>query len=74
MIFRLFDNVVHTWDLARSLGGDEHVDDQLVDLTYEQILPHLALWRDAGHMAQALPVADIDSTQTRLLRLCGRDC
>jgi hypothetical protein len=42
VIFRLFDNVVHTWDLARALGVEEQINEMLVSVTYDKILPHHA--------------------------------
>ena len=33
--FRLGDLVLHGWDLARSVGGDEHMDDELVAIVWD---------------------------------------
>ena len=37
--FRIGDNTVHAWDLARATGGDESLDDQLVELIWESMQP-----------------------------------
>ena len=37
--FRIGDNLVHSWDLARSTGGDETLDEELVELVWESVQP-----------------------------------
>jgi uncharacterized protein (TIGR03086 family) len=72
-VFRLWDNVVHTWDLASALGTDATIDEVLVAFTMEQIAPHLDMYRSLGAVAQPSEVEAADcSLQSRLLRLSGR--
>lgn len=66
------DLVIHTWDLARAVGGDERLPDDLVavataamaDVGPDQRIPGLY-----GQIVESPPGAD---AQTRLLALSGR--
>ena len=42
------DLLVHTWDLARATGGDEHLDDELVAHTLHSMTPFDEVLRDHG--------------------------
>ena len=67
------DHVVHTWDLARATGGDEHLDPELVDFAYGYLAPQAENWRAAGAFGPAIkPPAGADR-QAELLALTGRD-
>ena len=66
------DHVIHTWDLARALGVEEHLDSGLVDFAYRSLSPQAEGWRSAGVLGPAVEVAPDASTQTRLLALAGR--
>ena len=37
--FIIADLLVHTWDLARAVGGNEHLNDELVAQVYEAMKP-----------------------------------
>ena len=37
--FRIGDNLVHAWDLARGAGVDETLDDELVAMVWESVQP-----------------------------------
>ena len=37
--FRIGDNLVHAWDLARGAGIDETLDDELVAMVWESVQP-----------------------------------
>ncbi|NCY15580.1 MAG: TIGR03086 family protein [Actinobacteria bacterium] len=37
--FRIGDNLVHAWDLARATGGDESLDDEVVAIVWENVQP-----------------------------------
>jgi uncharacterized protein (TIGR03086 family) len=66
------DALIHSWDLARAIGGDEALDAELVELTYESILPIADQLQATGmYAAPVLVSADAD-LQTRLLALFGR--
>ncbi|MGQ0617993.1 MAG: TIGR03086 family metal-binding protein [Acidimicrobiia bacterium] len=65
---------VHAWDLARAIGADEKLNEDLVRTIFEKTRPQLELWRRAGLTGfdDAVPVADDADVQTRLIALVGR--
>ena len=68
----IFDLVVHSWDLARGIDGDEKIDPELVDAVYSRIEPEAATLVASGLFDAPVPVpADCDE-QTRLIALTGR--
>ncbi len=67
------DHVVHTWDLARATGGDEHLDPDLVDFALGYLAPQADMWREAGAFGPAVKVPVSIDRQTELLALTGRD-
>jgi|GEM_PF-170950 len=67
------DHVVHTWDLARATGGDEHLDPELVDFALGYLEPQADDWRAAGAFGPAVRVPPGADRQTELLALTGRD-
>jgi uncharacterized protein (TIGR03086 family) len=66
------DLLVHTWDLARSTGGDEHLDDALVEHTAAHMSPLDDVLREHGFGPKVTAPADADA-QTQLLCFLGRD-
>lgn len=66
------DAVVHTWDLARAVGGDEALDEELVSLVHERTAPQVASLAESGLFDPPVPVADDADLQTRMLALFGR--
>lgn len=64
--------LVHTWDLARAVGGDETLDREAVVRTHESLRPHYAALQatNAFRPQDALP-ADADP-QTAFLYFTGR--
>ncbi|MEY2477655.1 MAG: hypothetical protein QOG87_2970 [Actinomycetota bacterium] len=72
--FRFTDYTVHSWDLARAIGGDETLDPELVAVVYEAMLPMAGFIGKTGQFG-AGPSDDVDeqaSLQYRLLDLSGR--
>ncbi len=67
-----FDIAIHTWDLARAVGADEHLELGLVEFCHERMAPQLEQWRAAGAFGEAVPVPDGADLQTRLLAMTGR--
>ncbi|HEV3213224.1 MAG TPA: TIGR03086 family metal-binding protein [Acidimicrobiales bacterium] len=65
------DLLVHTWDLARATGGDEHLDPALVTHTYAAMTPFDEVLRSHG-FADKVPVEEDADEQTRLLCFLGR--
>ncbi len=66
------DALIHSWDLARGIGGDEELDSELVDLVYERTLPIAAHLHETGLFAPPVPVPADASLQTQLLAIFGR--
>jgi uncharacterized protein (TIGR03086 family) len=65
------DLLVHTWDLARTTGGNEELDAELVAHTYASMLPFDAMLREHGFAAKVPVDGDADD-QTKLLCFLGR--
>ncbi|HSX48342.1 MAG TPA: TIGR03086 family metal-binding protein, partial [Candidatus Nanoarchaeia archaeon] len=42
------DLLIHSWDLARGLGVDEHLDPELVEACYKILEPQAEAWRSGG--------------------------
>lgn len=70
--FVTMDLLVHTWDLARAVGADEHLDEEAVRQAYETLKPMDAMIRGANVFGPRLdppPGADL---QTEFLYFLGR--
>src|SRR5579859_5316124 len=66
------DTHIHTWDLARAVGGDERLDPEVVRFAWEMLQPMDAMLRRPGVFGPKLePPADADE-QTKLLYFLGR--
>jgi uncharacterized protein (TIGR03086 family) len=66
------DTLVHTWDLARATGQDEHLDPDAVAKAMVFLQPiDEAIRRPGGFARKIEPAPDADP-QTRLLNFCGR--
>ncbi|HKH87484.1 MAG TPA: TIGR03086 family metal-binding protein [Acidimicrobiales bacterium] len=66
------DTLVHTWDLARATGQDEHLDPAGVAKAMEFLGPlDGAIRRPGGFAPKIEPAAGADE-QTRFLNFCGR--
>jgi uncharacterized protein (TIGR03086 family) len=66
------DLVVHTWDLARAVGGDETLDPGLVALVTGYAEPQLEHMAASGLFDPPVEVSDDADPQTRLLAMFGR--
>jgi uncharacterized protein (TIGR03086 family) len=70
--FMSMDVLVHTWDLARTVGADEHLDEDSVRLAYDALKPMDAMIRRPGVFGPRLePPAGAD-LQTEFLYFLGR--
>ena len=67
-----FDLLVHSWDLGRATGQAGRLPDELVAWGQEWVAPMIAMYQQAGIVAEPLPVAPDADPQTRLLALLGR--
>jgi uncharacterized protein (TIGR03086 family) len=66
------DHVIHAWDLARGIGGDERLDPELVEFVHTFLAPQIEGWRDAGVFAPPVEIPADADLQTKLLALTGR--
>jgi uncharacterized protein (TIGR03086 family) len=70
--FVCMDLLVHTWDLARTVGADERLDEDMVRQAYETLKPMDAAIRRPGVFGPRLePPAGAD-LQTEFLYFLGR--
>ena len=65
------DSVIHSWDLARAIGGDEALDPELVSYSYEDLSKTAEDWRAGGAFGPVKTPAD-GSLQAKLLAMTGR--
>lgn len=66
------DTLVHTWDLARAVGGDERLDADAVANAYSGIKPMDAMIRRPGVFGPKIEAAAGDDLQTEFLKFLGR--
>ncbi len=72
--FRLGDLLLHGWDLARSTGGDDTLDEELVPAVWDAYQPILEAANDRGTFGEG-PSGTVSSDSPpslRLLDLTGR--
>ncbi len=70
--FVTMDVLVHTWDLARTVGADEHLDEASVGRAYESLKPVDEMIRQPRVFGPKLePPSDAD-LQTEFLYFLGR--
>ena len=67
------DVAIHTWDLARAIGADEMLDDELVAAVWTVFEPQADTLAASGLYAAPVPIPDDAPLQQRLLALTGRD-
>ena len=66
------DHLIHAWDLARAIGADEHLDDELVASCATWFEAVEEAYRSAGAIAAPPPVPGRADAQTLLLARFGR--
>ncbi|MEI2817010.1 MAG: TIGR03086 family metal-binding protein [Microthrixaceae bacterium] len=71
---RVRDTAVHTWDLARSIGADERLDDDLMATIWSQVEPVAPLLAVSGMFGSGASgeLTDDASMQARVLDALGR--
>ena len=70
--FVIMDLLVHTWDLARTVGADEHLDEDSVRRAYDVLKPMDGMIRRPNFFGPKLdPPSDVDR-QTEFLYFTGR--
>jgi len=70
--FVSMDMLIHTWDLARAVGGDERLDPDSVGRVQEAVTPMDAMIRQPGVFGPKLDPPPGADAQTRLLYFLGR--
>ena len=70
--FTCTDVLVHTWDLARAVGGDETLPADVVAQAYSGLKPMDAMIRQPGFFGPKIEAAEGDDTQTEFLKFLGR--
>ena len=66
------DTLIHTGDLARATGGDERLDQDLVNRALTAMTPMAADLSRSGAFAAAIDLPADADPQTRLLGMTGR--
>jgi uncharacterized protein (TIGR03086 family) len=66
------DTLVHTWDIARAVGADESLDEEVCRRCYERLLPADETMRRTGSFGPKLSWADDDPIHVKALRFFGR--
>jgi uncharacterized protein (TIGR03086 family) len=67
------DVTIHAWDLARAIGAEEQLDEELIAAVWTVFEPQRDALEASGLFASPVPVADDAPLQSRLLALTGRD-
>lgn len=70
--FVTMDLLVHSWDLARAVGADEHLDDDLVHRAYEDLKPMDEMIRRPRVFGPKLEPPSGADLQTEFLYFLGR--
>ncbi|AKH84839.1 hypothetical protein AA958_24450 [Streptomyces sp. CNQ-509] len=70
--FYTSDVFMHTWDLARATGQDEHLDPAKCAALLAGMLPMDEVLRGSGHYGPRVEVPESADVQTRLLAFTGR--
>lgn len=70
--FVAMDVLVHTWDLARTVGADEHLDEGSVRSAYETLKPMDGMIRQPGVFGPKLEAPPGADLQTEFLYFLGR--
>jgi uncharacterized protein (TIGR03086 family) len=71
--FYTTDVFMHTWDLARATGQDEHLEPELCATLLSGMEPMDEMLRASGQYGPAVPVPAGAGAQTRLIGFIGRD-
>lgn len=73
LFFRLTDNLVHAWDLARAIGADETLDPEAVAACYQAVKATEGQIPRGTVFAPRVEVPESLGQQAQLLGLLGRD-
>ena len=71
--FEIFNDLaIHAWDLARAIGADETIDDDIVTIIDERMRPMMAALKSSGSYGEDIVPPEGADAQTRLLAMFGR--
>lgn len=72
--FRISDLSLHAWDLARAVGADEMLPDELVEFVWDSVQPMVPIIAEIGIFGPGPSgtLTEDDDLQLRLLDLTGR--
>jgi uncharacterized protein (TIGR03086 family) len=66
------DAIVHTWDLAKGIGGDPNLDTELVEFAHDEFEKVKDMLASTGLFAEPVPVPEDADLQTKMLAIVGR--
>ena len=66
------DIVIHTWDLAKGIGMDFRIPEDVAKAIFQSIHAHIGDWRAKGLVGDEVTVPADASAEARLLGLFGR--
>ncbi|MTE19612.1 TIGR03086 family protein [Streptomyces sp. TRM43335] len=66
------DLTVHAWDLARGIGADDRLDEELARWVHDAVRPVAGTLRATGLFGEPVEVAPSAGPQERLVALLGR--
>ncbi len=66
------DLVVHAWDLAKGIGADDQMPNDIVSAVLDQARTLATDWQGSGLFAAPIPVPGCTDDLTELLALLGR--
>jgi uncharacterized protein (TIGR03086 family) len=67
------DHVIHAWDLARAIGADESLDNELVESCFARNKPLEEILKASGAYGERIEPPEDADTQTKLLAVMGRE-
>ena len=72
LFFRSLDTLIHGWDIARSVGADESLDQEVVSACLDILEPIALMLCATGMYAPPVSVSPGASAQQQLLGIVGR--
>jgi uncharacterized protein (TIGR03086 family) len=65
--------LVHTWDLAKAIGVEPHLDAELCEVAYDFMRANEERVRSSGMFDSSVPASNTPDAATRLIAFLGRD-
>jgi uncharacterized protein (TIGR03086 family) len=66
------DHLIHGWDLARGVSGDDVLDQELMEYVYAWATPIEDMLKGSGSYGEKIESSEDDDLQTKILALFGR--